>query len=347
MKFRLLAAATLAALALVASQAGAQDTTSERGKTSYGLGYRVGLELSRVLANDEQLDMNLVIKGLQDAAARKQPAVPGEQLSAAVQALNIRMEGRSRAQLEQRAAENKTKGNVSQAENRSSQTSAQDLMSEMGKASYGLGYNAGRGFAIALASGEQLDMDSLIKGLLDAAARKQPAVPGEQLGALIQAVEGRVQARLRAAENQTKGELFLAQNGTRVGVKVLPSGVQYRVIEAGSGARPTQESQITFEFRSTLPDGTVIEDTNKPVNGKVRGPYTVRLGEIQLAGLRDVLQMMPNGARWEVVLPASAAYGTSIARAGLMANQVLIFDIKLLSVGPKVTAPSAQSQPRN
>ncbi len=252
MKLRLLAAATLAALALTAGQAAAQDVTSDKGKLSYGLGYRAGLELANVLASGEQLDMNSVIKGLQDAAARKDPAVPGEQLGAAIQALQGRMESRARSQLEQRAAENKT-----------------------------------------------------------------------------------------------KGEAFLAQNRNKAGVKVQPSGVQYRVIEAGSGARPTQENQITVEFRTTLPDGTEVENTNKAINGQVPGPVTIRLSEIPLAGLREALQMMSNGARWEVVLPASAAHGTSIERAGPMANQVLIFDIKLLSVGPVVPAPSAQGRPRN
>ena len=118
MKLRLLAAATLAALALTAGQAAAQDVTSDKGKLSYGLGYRAGLELANVLASGEQLDLNSVIKGLQDAAARKDPAVPGEQLGAAIQALQGRMEGRARAQLEQRANENKTKGEAFLAQNR-------------------------------------------------------------------------------------------------------------------------------------------------------------------------------------------------------------------------------------
>ncbi|MFZ5636737.1 MAG: FKBP-type peptidyl-prolyl cis-trans isomerase N-terminal domain-containing protein [Pseudomonadota bacterium] len=255
MKLRLLAAATLAALALTAGSASAQDTTSEKGKVSYALGYRAGIEIANVLASGEQLDMATVMKAFQDATGRKDPAVAGEQLGAALQALEGRIAAKNKAQLEKRAADNKT-----------------------------------------------------------------------------------------------KGEAFLAQNRGKAGVKVLtPSGVQYRVVEAGSGARPTQENQITVEFRTLLPDGTEIENTNKAVNGQAPGPVTIRLSEIPLSGLREALQMMQNGARWEVVLPASAAHGTSIERAGPMANQVLIFDIKLLSVGPVLPPPQrpAAAPPRN
>ncbi len=253
MKLRLLAAATLTALALTAGAASAQDVTSEKGKVSYALGYRAGLDIARVLANGEQIDMTTVLKAFQDAASRKDPAVAPEQLSAAMQALQGRMVAKAKAELTKRAAENKT-----------------------------------------------------------------------------------------------KGDAFLAQNKGKSGVKVLPSGVQYKVIESGSGAKPTQANQVTVEFKSTLPDGTVIADTSVPSEGQPAGPVTVRLSEIPLPGLREALQMMPTGARWDVALPGSAAHGTTIERAGEMANQVVLFNIKLVSVGPVVPAPAQQpAQPRN
>lgn len=224
---------------------------------------------------------------------------------------------------------------------------AQDTTSDKGKTSYALGYRAGLDIANVLASGEQLDMQAVIKGLQDAAARKDPAVPGDQLGAAIQALQARMTARMkaelerRAADNKTKGDAFLAQNRAKPGVNVLPSGVQYRVLEAGNGAKPTQQNQVTLEFRSTLPDGTVVSDTNMASEGQPAGPVTVRLSEIPLPGLREALQQMPAGARWEVVIPGSAAYGTSIDQAREMANQLVIFNIKLVSVGPVVAAPNA------
>jgi peptidylprolyl isomerase len=232
--------------------------------------------------------------------------------------------------------------------------SAQDITSDKGKVSYALGYRAGVDIARVIGSGEQLDMATVMKAFQDATGRKDPAVAPEQLGAAMQALQGRMVAKAKAemekrsAENKTKGEAFLAQNKGKPGVKVLPSGVQYRVIESGNGAKPTQANQVTVEFKSTLPDGTVIADTSVASEGQPAGPVTVRLSEIPLSGLREALQMMPTGARWDVVLPASVAHGTSVERAGEMANQVVLFNIKLATVGPVVPAPAAApAPPRN
>lgn len=225
---------------------------------------------------------------------------------------------------------------------------AQDVTTDKGKVSYALGYRAGLEIANVLASGEQLDMAAVIRGLQDAAARKDPAASGEQLGAALQALQNRMQSRARAqleqraADNKTKGEAYLAENLRKPGVKALPSGVQYRIIEAGSGAQPTSQNQIKVAFRTQLPDGTEVENTEKAINGQVPGPVTVRLSEIPLPGLREALQQMRGGARWEVVLPGAQAHGTSINQAGQMANQVLIFDITLLEVGPVVPPPGKQ-----
>lgn len=225
---------------------------------------------------------------------------------------------------------------------------AQDVTSDKGKVSYALGYRAGLEIANVLASGEQLDMATLIKGLQDSAARKDPSVSGDQLSAAIQALENRMRARYRAqleqraADNKTKSEAFLAENLRKPGVQVLPSGVQYRVIESGTGPRPTLENQITVSFRTLLPDGTEIENTEKAINGNVPGPVTVRLSEIPLPGLREALQLMPGGSRWELVLPGDQAHGSNFEQVMTMANQALIFDLKLLHVGPVV--PSAQKQ---
>lgn len=222
---------------------------------------------------------------------------------------------------------------------------ALDTTSEKGKASYALGYRAGLDIARVTGSGEQLDMDTVLQGFLDATSRKDPAVSPEQLGAAMQALQGRMVAKAkadldrRAATNKAEGETFLARNRAQPGVAELPGGVQYRVIEAGSGSRPRPENQVTVEFRSTLPDGTVVADTSVASQDQESGPVTVRLSEIPLPGLRDALQQMPAGARWEVVIPGSQAHGTTVERAGEMANQVLVFNIRLVSVGPVVAAP--------
>ncbi|MCC7247727.1 MAG: FKBP-type peptidyl-prolyl cis-trans isomerase [Lysobacter sp.] len=214
--------------------------------------------------------------------------------------------------------------------------SAQDTTSEKGKLSYAIGFKTGIDIARLQARGEQIDVATVIKALQDAVAKKDPAVPAEQLGQSIENMQKRLSAKAKAefdklaAENKTKSDTFLAQNKGKGGVKTLASGVQYRVIEAGSGAKPTQASQVQISYKGTLPDGRVIVDTAQAAPNQPAGPVTIKVSEIPLAGLREALQLMPNGARWEVVMPGSAAYGTTI-EAGEMANQAVVFDVKLVS----------------
>lgn len=222
---------------------------------------------------------------------------------------------------------------------------AQDTTSEKGKISYALGYRAGLDVARVTAAGEPLDMATVMRAFQDATSGKDPAVSPELLGPAMQALQARMVAKAkaqmdsRAAANKTQGEAFLAQNRAKAGVASLPSGVQYQVIEAGSGAKPKQADQITVEFKSTLPDGTVIADTSVANGGQPASPVTVRLSEIPLPGLREALQAMPAGARWNVVIPGKHAHGENVEQAGEMANQVVIFNIKLVSVVPAAAAP--------
>ena len=223
--------------------------------------------------------------------------------------------------------------------------SAQNLATEEGKASYALGYRAGAEIANVRATGETVDMAAVIKGLEDAAARKEPAVAREPMADALLALQGRMTARYRskleqrATANKVEGDAFMAQNRAKPGVRELASGVQYRELEAGSGQRPTPAHQITVEFVNALPDGTVIADTSAPSEGMPAGPVTVRLSEIAFPGLREALQLMPAGARWEVVVPGSQAYGDDIDQVRELASQALVFNIKLISVGGIVPAP--------
>lgn len=214
--------------------------------------------------------------------------------------------------------------------------SAQDTTSEKGKLSYAIGFKTGIDIARLQARGEQIDVATVIKALQDAVAKKDPAVPAEQLGQSIESMQKRLAAKAKAefdklaAENKTKSDAFLAQNKAKSGVKTLASGVQYRVIEAGAGAKPTQASQVQISYKGTLPDGRVIVDTAQAAPNQPAGPVSIKVSEIPLPGLREALQLMPNGARWEVVMPGNAAYGTTI-EAGEMANQAVVFDVKLVS----------------
>jgi peptidylprolyl isomerase len=215
---------------------------------------------------------------------------------------------------------------------------AQDTTSERGRLSYAIGYNTGVELAQLTARGEAVDLNTVIKAIQDAYARKEPTVPVDQLRAAVEGMQQRQQARMQeefnkiSSENKASSDAFLAQNRAKAGVQTLSgSTVQYRVIENGSGARPQQNSTVQLNYKGTLPDGTVLVDTAQPQEGQQPGPVTMQVSQIPLAGLREALLQMPTGARWEIVLPGDKAYGADM-RAGAMANQAVIFDVKLLGV---------------
>ncbi len=211
---------------------------------------------------------------------------------------------------------------------------AQDTSSEKGKLSYALGYDLGRNL---IESGEQVDLATIQKGVQDGFARKPPSVPVDQLRTAVQNMQKRQLAKAKAefdkisAANKAKSDAFLAQNKAKAGVKTLPSGVQYREIETGSGARPTQNSDVQIQYKGSLSDGRTFVDTSKAQEGQPAGPVTMKVSQIPLTGLREALTMMPSGARWEVVLPADKAYGNS-PQSPIGPNQAVVFDVKLVSV---------------
>ncbi|KAF1696104.1 FKBP-type peptidyl-prolyl cis-trans isomerase N-terminal domain-containing protein [Pseudoxanthomonas koreensis] len=212
---------------------------------------------------------------------------------------------------------------------------AQDVTSEKGKLSYYFGYDYGNNLAELAERGEQVDVNSVVKGLQDAMAKKQPALTAEQLKPALEAFQKREQARAQqakaqfdkvAAENKAKSDQFLAQNKAKAGVQTLPSGVQYRVIEAGKGAKPTQASTVALEVAGPFPFGQRPEQARP-----AQQIPSIKLSEVEMAAMREVLLQMPAGSKWEVALPSEKAYGAD-PRTGFPPNVAVGFEIKLASV---------------
>jgi len=206
---------------------------------------------------------------------------------------------------------------------------AQDTTSEKGKLSYALGYDLGRNL---IESGEAIDVNTVMKAVQDGYAKKQPAVPVDQLRTAMENMQKRLQAKAKAAfdkassENRSKSTAFLAQNKTKAGVKALPGGVQYRVLEPGNGPKPTQASNVELEVAGPFPWGQRPAQAQAPQ----RMP-SMKLSQIEMPAMREVLLQMPAGAKWEVVLPSEKAYGAD-PRTGFPPNVAVQFDVKLLSV---------------
>ena len=202
--------------------------------------------------------------------------------------------------------------------------------------SYALGYDLGRNL---VESGEAVDINTVVKAVQEGYAKKEPTVPVAQLRTAVEAMQKRQMEKAKAefdkasAENKTKSDAFLAQNKAKAGVQSLPGGVQYRVLEAGSGAKPNQASNVTLQYKGSLTDGRTFVDTFSPQQGQTTppAPMAIKVSEIPLAGLRDALVQMSPGAKWEVVIPADKAYGNT-PKSPIGPNQAVVFEVKLVSV---------------
>ena len=208
---------------------------------------------------------------------------------------------------------------------------AQDTTSEKGKLSYYFGYRFGSDLA---ASGEQVDMATVYKAMQDAYAKKQPSVSEKDLEPVIAGLQKRQQARAdqrkaeftkAAADNKAKSDQFLAANKAKPGVKTLPSGVQYRVIETGTGAKPTTASTVDLEVTGPFPLNT--RPATAPAGEMLTG---IKMSAVEMKGMREALTNMPAGSKWEIALPPDQGFGAD-PRSPYPPNVAVVFEVKLVS----------------
>ena len=202
-------------------------------------------------------------------------------------------------------------------------------MDETASMSYALGYQLGRDLA-----GTEVRNDALLQGITDgrsgADAKLGPDAMQAALTALEQRInEQRAKAQAEAAQKAAvAGNAYLAANAKREGVTTTASGLQYKVVKPGTGKAPTPTDTVTVHYRGTLVDGTEFDSSYK------RGqPATFPVGGV-IAGWTEALQLMQEGAQYQLVIPPGLAYGDR----GPLAGQVLIFDVELLSVAAESQA---------
>ncbi len=205
------------------------------------------------------------------------------------------------------------------------------LTTEKGRLSYSIGYDLANGLRR-----QKMDVDpaALTRGIREGLISKPPAVAQAQMDAMLTAMQQKFLAQAKAAydkalaENKARSDQFMAQYRSKPGVKALPNGVMYRVIEEGSGTSPTSSSQVRISFRGALVTGQVFANTLK---GDAQQAITVAVSDSPLPGLEQALMMMKPGAHWEVALPSDQAYGDS-PRSPIGPAQAVVFDLKLLEV---------------
>jgi len=127
-------------------------------------------------------------------------------------------------------------------------------------------------------------------------------------------------------KNKKDGEAFLAENKKKEGVKTTPSGLQYKVIVAGTGKIPSASDTVVTQYRGTFIDGKEFDSSYK------REPFVTQVSSV-IKGWTEALTMMPVGSKWQLFIPSDLAYGAG--NRGIPANSTLLFDMELISIQDK------------
>lgn len=189
--------------------------------------------------------------------------------------------------------------------------------------SYALGLSIGQNFK---ASGiKAITSEDFIAGLQDTLAGREPQLTNERAREVINQLFTRLQqeeAELNAAAGKEYQEIMRHKSG----VVTLPSGLQYEIIKEGKGAKPKAADKVRVHYHGTLINGVVFDSSVE------RGePAEFPLNAV-IPGWTEILQLMPVGSKWRVVIPSELAYGSRGAGDVIRPNMTLIFEIELLDI---------------
>lgn len=193
-------------------------------------------------------------------------------------------------------------------------------------ASYAVGMNMARSIAQVQ---DDVDMDLVHRGLQDVVDGRLAVLSDNEAIAVLQTFAAQVQQEQRleavgqAEANRAAGEAYLEENSQRDGVITTPSGLQYEVLEEGSGPKPTTADRVLVHYRGTLVDGTEFESS---FDGE---PVAFGVTDV-IAGWTEALQLMSVGSRYRLVLPSDLAYGQGVGPGG--PNSTLIFEVQLVDI---------------
>ena len=207
--------------------------------------------------------------------------------------------------------------------------------------SYILGLQSSQRFASSGLEASDIDMETFGKGFLIGLSGGEPEYPEAKLRAAMEALGNTVQARQakQADVNLAAGNVFLAENAKREGVKTTASGMQYEVLKQGgeqkyvapAGGAADNGTRFMVNYRGTLIDGTEFD---KSPEGQTF-PMTLQV----IPGFQEALTSMTVGSKWKIFLPANLAYGARAAGPKIGANSALIFELELVEI-QKAAAPA-------
>jgi FKBP-type peptidyl-prolyl cis-trans isomerase len=180
--------------------------------------------------------------------------------------------------------------------------------------------------------GLPLNKDAFILGIQDVVNGNGLEIKVEEIHAALQGVQKKVQARQEqavsqmASQNAEQGAAFLAENGKKEGVITTESGLQYRIVRLGEGAKPTAADTVEVHYEGKLLNGQVFDSSIQ------RGQtITFPLGNV-IPGWTEGVQLMPVGSRFEFYIPSHLAYASNGAPPAIGPNATLIFDVELFSI---------------
>lgn len=207
---------------------------------------------------------------------------------------------------------------------------ASTLDTDQQKLSYTIGYQAGSSLNRASV---QVDQAAFAAGLNAGLTGSTPSLTPAQMQQVMVSFQKTMTTKLQAifakqsTDNAKLGSLFLAANKGKPGVKVLSSGVQYKVITAGTGVKPALTDTVKVDYEGSLTNGKVFDSSYAR-----HMPATFKLNQV-IPGWGQALTQMPEGSTWMIYIPSNLAYGMQ-APPAIGPNQVLVFKVHLIKVNP-------------
>jgi len=201
------------------------------------------------------------------------------------------------------------------------------------KGSYALGMNVGTGMR-KQGVADAVDPALVARGLRDALSGSKTALTEDEMKIALRRLANDVRtaeeakAHEQAAPYRKAGEAFLAENKSKDGVKVLPDGLQYKVLTEGTGPKPAATDTVMVNYRGALISGKEFDASEK--HG---GAQPLQVNHV-IAGWTEALQMMPTGSKWQLFIPADLAYGDAPPPGSeIPPGSTLVFDVELVSIG--------------
>lgn len=193
----------------------------------------------------------------------------------------------------------------------------------MDKVSYALGLSIGNNFQNSGIN--NLQIEDFVKGLKDVLEGAVPEISYDEAKLVINDFFVKLQGE-KLEINKKAGEEFLNINKEKAGVVVLPSGLQYQVLQKGAGAKPVASDKVKCHYHGTLINGTVFDSSVERGEPAVFGVSQV------IPGWVEALQLMETGSKWRLFIPSDLAYGEHGAGEAIEPNSALVFDVELLDI---------------